>query len=250
VTEYPPPRHLICALGPDLDTLVAAARSFAAGTPFSVDTDYSVDEADDRMVDSFGVCWDRVHPRAWTDADEQAVADHAAVMYALSPSLEQHQTVAASLDAIRFAAHLLEHGATAVKAESAGVAHGAARWRELARSIGGASERARARIARIAVTKRPLGGDRYYESVGHHLVGLPEVYVAKATGLTDRGAVAILDAVADELAADGIDAVVARHGARLERTSPYEDGFTFKINPYGIIELPARSPIVPSRPGL
>jgi hypothetical protein len=246
--SYPDPRHLICALGADLATLVDAANSYRGPTKFTVDDNYSSDEADDRMDRSFGVCWDRVHPNAWTDADEQAVASHGAVMYALSPSLARAEAAAASADAVRFAVHLLDHGATAVKGESAGIAHGAARWHQLATELDGATGLGRDRVARLAMTKRPLGGDDYYESLGNHLVGLPEVYVAKVVGLTERGAVKLLDDIADELAA-GVD-VIAKYDATLDPTSPYEDGFEFKINPYGIVRVALRSPLLPARVGI
>jgi len=246
--SYPNPRHLICALGGDLPTLVAAANSFRGRTAFTVDDSYSSDEADDRMDRSFGVCWDRVYPNAWTEADEEAVASHGAVMYALSPSLERADAAAAAADAVRFVVHLLDHGATAVKGESAGVAHGAARWRQLASELEAATGLARDRVARLAMTKRPLGGDGCYESLGNHLVGLPEVYVTKVVGLTERGAVKLLDDIADELAA-GID-VIAKYEASLDLISPYEDGFEFKINPYGIVRVPTRSPLLPARIGI
>jgi hypothetical protein len=208
------------------------------------------------MEGSFGVCWDTVHPGAWTDDDETAVVEHGAVMYALTGSLAQAATLPAAIDAVLFAEHLLGNGATAVKIESSGVAHGVARWRELAaqlRAARDAGDRAAvARIARIAVTKRPLGGAQYYESLGNHLVGLPEVYVPNTAVRTDRDAVALMDLVADELAADGVEAVLARR-AKLDMTSSYEGGFEFKINPYGHVQLPKTRAIPalrPSRPGL
>jgi hypothetical protein len=254
--SYPNPRHLICALGEDLDALIAAAESFrGTAVQFTVDRDYSSDEADDRMDRSFGVCWDRVWPGAWTDADEEAVASHGAVMYALSPSLEREHAAAAAADAVKFAAHLLDHGAVAVKGESAGIAHGAARWRQLANELDLATGRARDRIARLAMTKRPLGGDDYYESLGNHLVGLPEVYIGKAIGLGERAAVHRMDEIADELAggtspAGAIDAVITKYSATLDLVSPYEGGFEFKINPYGILRVPTQSPLLPARVGI
>jgi len=62
------PRHVLCFLGRerDLSTLSEAAsqaiRDFATG--FSVDQNYSQAEPDDRMVQSFAVCWDRVEADA------------------------------------------------------------------------------------------------------------------------------------------------------------------------------------------
>ncbi|GLR56888.1 hypothetical protein GCM10007919_16120 [Rhizobium indigoferae] len=43
---------------------------FAGG--FSIDENYSQAEPDDRMSQSFAVCWDRVEPDAWGPEDEDA----------------------------------------------------------------------------------------------------------------------------------------------------------------------------------
>jgi hypothetical protein len=251
MTAYPDPRMLLCVLGGELAPLVAAARAFRCATAFTVDEEYSSDEADDRMEESFGVCWDTVAADARTDDDDQAVVEHGCVMYVITPALPHAQTLPAAIDAILLVEHLLANGATAAKIESSGVAHGAAKWRALAAQLRAASDPvARARIARLAVTKRPLGGNQFYESLGNHLVGLPEVYVP-LKGMRDREAVRVIDDVGDELVRDGVDAVVARHAATLDPKSPYEGGFEFKVNPYGIVKLGKRgATLAPSRPGL
>ena len=75
-SEYKP-RHVLCFLGAEngLSALQQSARAavdtFAAD--FSLDEDYSQDEPDDRMERSFNVCWDRVDPEAYQEADEDAV---------------------------------------------------------------------------------------------------------------------------------------------------------------------------------
>ncbi|MBB4273298.1 hypothetical protein GGE12_001052 [Rhizobium mongolense] len=131
------PRHVLCFLGKkrDLTPLSRAAtqaiRDFATG--FSVDDDYSQAEPDDRMEQSFAVCWDRVEPKAWNPADEEAVADHQSVLYVLGPGMTQVETVKVSMAALRLVERLIDAEAVAVKGESAGVAHGLCRWRELLR---------------------------------------------------------------------------------------------------------------------
>jgi hypothetical protein len=239
---YPKPRILMCALGPDLATLYAAGRSFAGTTRYIVDEDNSHDGANDNMSMSFGVCWDTVAREVYDDDDEEAVEEHGAAMYMLTEHLEREQTLAAAITAVDLAVHLLDHGATAVKCESAGVAHGQKRWRTLAAELAGArtDPANTARLARIAVTKRPLGGDEFFESLGNHLVGLPEVYVPLQAVSTDREAVRIMDRIGDELVALGTDRVLAMHGCALDMSSQYEGGFEFKINPYGCLKLPRR----------
>ncbi|OWV91888.1 hypothetical protein ATY75_01545 [Rhizobium sp. N122] len=237
------PRHVLCFLGRDSDlshlseAALQAITDFAAG--FSIDEDYSQAEPDDRMSRSFDVCWDRVEPDAWDQADEKAVADHQSVLYILGPSMAQAETVKVSMLALRLVEHLIGAGAVAVKGESAGIAHGLDRWRELIRQ-GAAAQKAadrlaQQRIGRLAFAKRPLSARGYLESVGFHLVGLPDVYVPDTAG-SEKQIVAIMDAVADEIAERGLEPTLKDRRASLSFNSTYEMD-EFKFNPYGIVRL-------------
>jgi hypothetical protein len=237
------PRHVLCFLGKDRDlgrlseAAAQAIRDFADG--FSADEEYSQAEPDDRMSRSFDVCWDRVEADAWNEADEKAVADHQSVLYVLGPSMAQAETVKVSMTALRLVERLIAAGAVAVKGESAGIAHGLDRWRALigqgAEAVKAADPLAQQRIGRLAFAKRPLSARGYLESVGFHLVGLPEVYVPETAG-SERKVVAIMDAVADEIAEQGLDPTLKARGARLSFDSTYEVD-EFKFNPYGIVKL-------------
>ncbi|MBB4196189.1 hypothetical protein GGE45_004139 [Rhizobium aethiopicum] len=237
------PRHVLCFLGRDRDlsrlseAAAQATRDFATG--FSVDEDYSQAEPDDRMSRSFDVCWDRVEPNAWNETDEKAVADHQSVLYVLGPSMTQADTIKVSMTALRLVERLIQAGAVAVKGESAGIAHGLDRWRTL---IGQGAEAQKAgdrlaqqRVGRLAFAKRPLSARGYLESVGFHLVGLPEVYVRETSG-SERQVVAIMDAVADEIGKQGLDPTLKARGASLSFDSTYGVD-EFKFNPYGIVKL-------------
>ncbi|RXT29899.1 hypothetical protein B5P46_02235 [Rhizobium leguminosarum] len=238
------PRHVLCFLGkerdlsPLSDAASQAIRDFATG--FSVDDEYSQAEPDDRMSQSFAVCWDRVEADAWSPADEDAVADHQSVLYVLGPSMAQAETVKVSMLALRLIERLIDAGAVAVKGESAGIAHGVDRWRELIRqgaeAIKAADLLAQQRIGRLAFAKRPLSVPGYLESVGFHLVGLPEVYVPESAG-SERQIVAIMDAVADEIAQRGLEPTLKERRASLSFDSTYEVD-EFKFNPYGVVRLP------------
>ncbi|MBB3916640.1 hypothetical protein GGQ65_003949 [Rhizobium fabae] len=98
------PRHVLCFLGKDRDlshlseAASQAIADFAAG--FSIDESYSQAEPDDRMSQSFAVCWGRVEPDAWSAADEEAVAHHQSVLYILGPSMQQGETVTVSMAAL------------------------------------------------------------------------------------------------------------------------------------------------------
>ncbi|WP_064684043.1 hypothetical protein [Rhizobium bangladeshense] len=237
------PRHVLCFLGRDRDlsrlseAAGQAIRDFATG--FSVDEDYSQAEPDNRMSRSFDVCWDRVEPDAWDEADEKAVADHQSVLYLLGPSMAQAETVKVSMTALRLVERLIAAGAVAVKGESAGIAHGLDRWKELIRQAAEAQKAndplTQQRIGRLAFAKRPLSARGYLESVGFHLVGLPEVCAPEAMG-SERQVVAIIDQVADEIAGHGLDPTLKKRRARLSFESTYEVD-EFKFNPYGIVRL-------------
>jgi hypothetical protein len=237
------PRHVLCFLGRErsLKRLSEAAQDaindFATG--FAVDRTYSRESPDGRMRRSFGVSWDRVEPNAWTPADEKAVENHGSVLYVLGPPMTQDAAVGVSAAALLLVERLIEAGATAVKGESAGIAHGLARWRQLnlqARNAAKSGDHgALAGACRVAFAKRPLASEKFLESVGFHLVGLPEVYVARTYG-SDRAAVAAMDAVADELKQRDLKDVLRDRRATLSFESDYKSD-DFKFNPYGIVYL-------------
>ena len=239
------PRHVLCFLGgpnglaPLSDAASAAIRDFATG--FAIDRSYSQDKSDPRMNRSFGVSWDRVHPNAHADADEKAVERHQSVLYVLGPPMTSETAIVVSTGALMLVHQVIKAGATAVKGESAGVAHGLARWNELVLQASAAlkanDDFALGRTCRLAFAKRPLASDDYLESVGFHLAGLPEVYVPKSSG-SEREAVALMDAVADELARNGIEAALKSRRAKLSFEQDYAED-DFKFNPYGIVKLPS-----------
>ena len=119
---------------------------------------------------------------------------------------------------------------------SAGVAHGVERWKALAREADGQAGAALARPCRLAFAKRPIGTDEHLYSVGFHLVGIPEVYAPKTLSDDELALSALIDTVADEVLADGVDHLLKRRGARLLPVDAYGED-EFKYNPYGAIHL-------------
>lgn len=240
------PRHVLCFLGGEggkaclSDAVSRAIAEFAKG--FAIDETYSRDGADPRMERSFGVCWDRVEPNAWTDKDEEAVLNHKSVLYVLGPPMTSDTSVVVSAGALMLVAAATKAGAVAVKGESAGIAHGLARWQHLAVQAGAAlqsdDDLALRRICRLAFAKRPLSSEKYFESVGFHLIGLPDVYVAKSDG-SDREAVALMDSVADDMARQKLDDVLRARKASLSRAQSYAAD-DFKFNPYGMVVIDRR----------
>ncbi|UPK29465.1 hypothetical protein [Bradyrhizobium sp. 195] len=241
------PRHVLCFLGRD-DKLLQPPKAIAktiADFNFEIDRTYSQAKSDPRMERSFGVCWDRVFPKAWSAADEAAVANHKSVLYVQSPPIDQQKSAAYAAAALLIVDEMFDAGAIAAKGESAGVAHGVARWRSLAVQARKGSKTSQGlkmtpavtKACRLAFAKRPLAGDRYYESVGYHLVGLPEVYVATSRG-SDRDAVKLMDEIADAMTEHGIEATLRDRKLTLSREQDYAES-DFKFNPYGIVRIDA-----------
>jgi hypothetical protein len=234
------PRHVLCFLGPEggfedlLRSAQAAIEDLAAD--FEIDMRFSKDAPDDHMCKSFSVSWDQVHEGAWHQHDVEAVMSHGCVVYLVGPIMEAAEAPAVSLTALRLVERLLQAGATAAKGESAGTAHGVTRWRQLAREAEGADPGAATRACRLAFAKRPLTDGHYLSSVGFHLVGLPEVYVPSSSSMDELALSAMIDGVADEMAADGVEAVVARYGAELKAIDEYEED-DFRYNPFGGVYL-------------
>lgn len=247
------PRHILCFLGAEngLETLQksasAAINDFAPD--FSLDDDYSQDEPDDRMERSFNVCWDRVDPDAYQPEDEEAVAGHGSVLYVLSPPMDAETAVKTSANALRFVQHMLDHGAVAVKGESAGVAHGARRWKQLFEQSRGEAAAddgiALARTCRLAFARRPIGDDAEgMTSVGFHLIGLPDVQVRfikkdedqPSTNAEQLKIAALMDDVAEQMSREGVEAAVKGRHATLADDDRYEED-EYKFNPFGVVSI-------------
>jgi hypothetical protein len=251
-SEYKP-RHILCFLGVEngLASLQKSARAAIDGfaPDFSIDEDYSQDEADDRMERSFSVCWDRVDPETYQEADEEAVARHGSVLYVLGPSMDAENAVATSAKALQFVQHMFGQGAIAVKGESAGVAHGERRWKQLfeqsRREAAAGDLLALARTCRLAFARRPIGDDADgMASVGFHLIGLPDVRVRftkkdndqPSTNAEQLKIAALMDDVADQMARDGVEAAMKDRRATLADDTRYEeDGY--KFNPFGVLSI-------------
>ncbi|TPK95662.1 MULTISPECIES: hypothetical protein [unclassified Mesorhizobium] len=221
----------------------SAIDNFAPG--FEIDTEFSQEAADDRMARSFDLCWDRVHKGAWTEEDEEAVLEHGCVIYVLGPHMDAEGAVETSATALRLIVYALNNGAIAAKGESAGVAHGAARWKQLGQNVEHAKEDATlARLCRLAFSRRPLSDGEFLCSVGFHLIGLPEVFVPRSRTDDELMLSYIIDSVADEMFAEGVEEILARYGAVLLPVDDYDED-DFKYNPYGAIYLRSDNRLVP-----
>jgi hypothetical protein len=247
------PRHVLCFLGKENGLAVLRQNARAAidlfADDFTTDEEFSQDEPDDRMERSFSVCWDRVDPDAYQETDEDAVAGHGSVLYVLGPSMTAETAVTTSAKALMFVQYMLDHGAIAAKGESAGVAHGIRRWKELfeqARSAAASHDLLTlARTCRLAFARRPISDDAEgMASVGFHLIGLPDVLVTftrkddqqPSTNAEQLKIAALIDDIADEMTREGVEIALAGRHAVLSDDTRYEED-KYKFNPFGVASI-------------
>lgn len=246
------PRHVICALGNwrDLDEVDSLVRQ-EDFPGFELDREFSQLSPDDRMMDSFDASYDRVSP-SMSDEDWNAVRTHGAVAYVLSPPIRKDHAADISGRALLLTAALLRGGAVAARGEGAGIAHGRARWLELAEEFARAREDGDTLTegARLywAWVRRPMMDDDegVYYSCGMHLLGERDIEIEASLDLAD--ALEWMDLLGLYLAGDRPTRKLKDGaGFRLKDKGPRrvmrfrpceryeEDDFLF--NPYGYIRL-------------
>ena len=174
-SSKPTPRHVVCVLG-TWKNFAAVNRAVARADGFSLDTEFSILESDDRMQNAFAACADRVDP-SMTKQDLAAIDRHTAVAYIMSPPLRAARTVEMSGRMLAIIDELLDGGALAVKSESAGVAHGAKRWRDLAERARSTDLLERTTGLRLAFVRRPIAFENILYSCGMHLLGERDIEV-------------------------------------------------------------------------
>ncbi|MFD0969846.1 hypothetical protein [Plantactinospora endophytica] len=193
-----PPPHVLCVLGTGLDLdLVARLAAEIAGPDCTLDTEFSRPEPDRRMVASFR---SSLTGASFTDADRRSVREHDTVAYLLSPPATRRTAIEVSRRMLALTAALLRNGATAVRNESSGLAHGRDRWLDLAdRASAATDEPTLAVVLHRSWVKRPITDGVALYSCGMHLLGAPDVELraGRPTGPDEVDAqVRLLDALA------------------------------------------------------
>ncbi len=233
------PRHVLCVLGSwaSFEALEALAERF----DFELDLEFSELAPDARMTTAFEVSFDRVSPSV-KEEDRLAIASHTAVAYLLSGSITLQNAKEVSTRALGLISELFEHGALAVKSESAGIAHGRARWLELGAFVRDGD----AGALYSAWVRRPLAGDDAYYSCGLHLLGEPDVEISNEESPLE--ALSWLDALGGYLVVEKRPRGV-HHGHTFARRSEDSkrtlqarpctnyDGEDFFFNPWGYLRI-------------
>jgi hypothetical protein len=245
------PRFVVCILGMWKNFReVEATVGQVGGAGFQIDREFSQLESDDRMVDAFEFSADRVTP-SMTEADLEAIENHSAVAYILSPPLPANLATELASRALSLIAALLQSGGVAAKVESSGIAHGRERWLALAAENACDAKQSgavRGKSLVEAFVRRPIGDedDEVYYSCGMHLLGHRDIEVESSIKVST--AIRCIDVLALQQLSDGGEATLRDGGAfRLKPTDrPWqleygpceryeEDDFLF--NPYGYIRI-------------
>jgi hypothetical protein len=221
------------------------------GSGFALDRENSLLESDDRMGEAFDISYDRVSP-TMTDADWQAIENHSAVAYILTPPIPAKTALDISRRALLLIGALLKAGGVAAKGESSGIAHGRDRWLRLAAECTNAATTGDERSLRSALfgawVRRPIEDedDGVYYSCGMHLLGKRDIEVdtsldvVTAVKCMDRLGLYLLDNKAPKPVRDGSSFKLGATDPRLvihfcDCTRYEEDDFSF--NPYGYVRL-------------
>ncbi|MFI9847409.1 hypothetical protein ACIHFD_61075 [Nonomuraea sp. NPDC051941] len=242
------PRHVLCVLGAGLD-LSEIERTAAGFGGFVLDREYSEAEPDPRMPEAFEAS---MAAASFDEADWAAVESHDTVGYLLSAPMMQELAFDTSRRLLAVTAALLRSGATAVKNESSGIAHGRDRWLALADRAADATDEALADALVRAWVQRPLHDGQVLYSCGMHLLGAPDVEIEVGAELPAEDRLAELVAHLDTLAIylltdpraeeieDGAGFRMAEDAPRwLLRTGAcdrYDEDDLF-FNPYGYVRL-------------
>jgi hypothetical protein len=238
-------RHVICVLGDwrNFDAIKSLVESFGQG--FSFDTEYSKTSPDKRMTRSFDASADRVDP-SMTESDLKAIAGHKSVAYVISPPVDREKSLVVAKQTLELIAKLFAAGATAIKNESPGLAHGKTRWLALIeRAKAGAGDSATQALIEATV-RRPIGAENLLYSCGAHLLGVRDIETVGVKN--ERDAVKLMDRlITMQLKTDhaapaptSIDSENAKPlKVTISNSDHYEDD-TFFYNPFGYLRINAR----------
>lgn len=242
------PRHVLCVLGSGLN-LSEMERTAAGFGGFVLDREYSEAAPDPRMPKAFEA---GMAAASFDEADWAAVESHDTVGYLLSAPMMRELAADTSRRLLAATAALLRSGATAVKNESSGIAHGRDRWLALADRAADAEDEGLAGALVDAWVQRPIHDGHVLYSCGMHLLGAPEVEIeADEDELTEDGLPRLrahLDTLAIYLLTDPrAGEIEDGAGFRMTENAPrwslltgpcdrYDEDDLF-FNPYGYVRL-------------
>jgi hypothetical protein len=163
------PNIVLCIPGGDDLAARCAPLLAAAGVK------HEVRARDERMASAFQAAVPR-SDSSLSDDDQARIAEHTTVLYVLSGNFSADDAPNRSRDLLRLGAQLIDVGGIAVKCESSGIAHGRARWQELA-SLAWTSDLDGWLALFRAYVQCPIRDESTLYTCGLHLLGQPDLIV-------------------------------------------------------------------------
>jgi hypothetical protein len=164
------PRLVLCVPGRD-DLEASCGRILVAEG-----IEHEWGDRDDRMGRAFRASACRWDPSLAAE-DLAAIDEHTRVLYVLGAPSTARDAPGVARRSLQLGRRLLEAGGLAVKCESSGIAHGRARWLELARAAEG--DGAWSALLRGYVQWPIQDGDDY-QTCGLHLLGQPDLIASES----------------------------------------------------------------------
>jgi hypothetical protein len=162
------PKIVMCVLGD------ASLESQCSLLLESAAIEHEWREHDSRMVSAFEASNCPYDP-SLTEDDFIEIGNHSRVLYVLSRNFTAQDGPSVSRDFLRLGQRLLELGAVALKCESSGIAHGRARWLELAGEAAGDDHW---EALMRAYVQLPISNGEDFYTCGLQLLGLPDLIVS------------------------------------------------------------------------
>ncbi len=183
-----PPAMILNVLGnmESFDALKSEFEEMAAAAfvdTYRLDPEFSELVNDDRMLRSYSACMDRTEP-SMTDQDWENIENHTASAYFIVRNIFSERTrISVSMVTARCLGNLIDKGMiTAAKIETAGLAHGLVRWRELITQMTDAVEQRDQKSMLLALYKmfvrKPISDDDKLYTCGMQNLGLPDFVIA------------------------------------------------------------------------
>lgn len=167
------PKLVLCLVGPK------AFETKARALMQTREIEHEFRGADARMREAFEFSRLGASPDL-TASELDLIARHKCVLYLVGPNYPSPAALETVVPLFGLAAELLDLGATGLKCESSGLAHGTHNWRALFAAIADASDpRARWGALFDALVQFPLGDKTDTFTCGMHLLGKPDLIAAE-----------------------------------------------------------------------
>lgn len=167
------PKLVLCLVGPK------AFEKKARALMQTREVEHEFRGADARMREAFKFSrWGASPDLPASELD--LIAGHKCVLYLVGPNYPSPAVLETVVPLCGLAAELLDLGATGLKCESSGLAHGTHNWRALFAAIADASDpHARWGALFDALVQHPLGDKTDTYTCGMHLLGKPDLIAAE-----------------------------------------------------------------------